>query len=253
MGPKSRGTRLNRRASRRGGRVDQVPAFEMARPIAAFVDPDVKSDRSRRSMDTDGSPASILATRDWLEPIRFASAAWVRFLAKRTRFSALANETRTSITAESASVRPRNSLASLTFHPVRSSRSLLSLRTAPSVHRSHSIVSFQSALTHVDDRLRSLPRLLARHLEDQDCIVINSKHDAPGASLIVDPQLAAPRPDLEHRSRVRHTQTLALLQHAKQKPSLTPGCGGEWWCLDLSMQPYQRPSLARHREKLCRF
>lgn len=35
--------------------------------------PRSRSELTRRSMDTDGSPASILATRDWLDSKRFAS------------------------------------------------------------------------------------------------------------------------------------------------------------------------------------
>ena len=42
------------------------------------VAPRAISDRTRRSRDTEGSAASIFATRDWLDPIRFASSTCER-------------------------------------------------------------------------------------------------------------------------------------------------------------------------------
>jgi len=108
------------------------PALAMTRPMSELVDPAVKSDRIKRSIDTDGSPASILATRDWLDLMRRASAACERFLFNRRRLSSRAKETRTSTKAASASVRPRNSLASATFQPARWSFSFLSFRISTS-------------------------------------------------------------------------------------------------------------------------
>ena len=47
--------------------------------ISVAVAPIVSNDRIIRSSDTDRSAASILATRDWLDPNRSASAACVKF------------------------------------------------------------------------------------------------------------------------------------------------------------------------------
>jgi hypothetical protein len=47
-------------------------AREIVRARSRFDAPRVKSDRIKRSMETDGSPPSIFATRDWLERSSFA-------------------------------------------------------------------------------------------------------------------------------------------------------------------------------------
>ncbi len=49
----------------------------MAAAISFLVAPVASSARSSRSTETVGSLASIFATRDWLDPSRFASSAWV--------------------------------------------------------------------------------------------------------------------------------------------------------------------------------
>jgi hypothetical protein len=48
--------------------------YAIARARSFLVAPEAKLARTRRSSDTLGSPASIFATRDWLEPRRSASA-----------------------------------------------------------------------------------------------------------------------------------------------------------------------------------
>ncbi len=53
------------------------------RASSRFEVPSASSDRTRRSSDTDGSPDSIFATRDWLDSIVFASAVWLIPLAVR--------------------------------------------------------------------------------------------------------------------------------------------------------------------------
>ena len=47
------------------------------------VMPNDSNDRTIRSSDTLGSPASILATRDWLDLSSAASSFWVRFRFRR--------------------------------------------------------------------------------------------------------------------------------------------------------------------------
>jgi hypothetical protein len=119
-------------SSRRDGR--QVYA---ARPFLLWYSPRIALARSAElapssnraltsnSIETDGSPASILATLDWLDWRRLANSTWDRpycFLRARTlrlRASFI------SIRAASASERPRNSFAVPTVHPAARSRARL--------------------------------------------------------------------------------------------------------------------------------
>src|SRR5437773_2224606 len=54
----------------------RVVAPPIARAMSLFVAPMARSERTRRSILTVASPASIFATRDWLEPRSRATAAW---------------------------------------------------------------------------------------------------------------------------------------------------------------------------------
>jgi hypothetical protein len=51
----------------------------MMRARSVGVSPNTNNDRISRSKETDGSPASILATRDWLDFSRFANSTCVSF------------------------------------------------------------------------------------------------------------------------------------------------------------------------------
>ena len=70
--------------------------------ISVAVAPIVSNDRIIRSSDTDRSAASILATRDWLDPNRSASVACVKPLRSRSSRTPLAR----------ASLSSRNRLSS---------------------------------------------------------------------------------------------------------------------------------------------
>ena len=223
----------------------------MTRPMSELVDPAVKSDRIKRSIDTDGSPASILATRDWLDLMRRASAACERFLFNRRRLSSRAKETRTSTKAASASVRPRNSLASATFQPARWSFSFLSFRISTSSTSLDYIVSLQAVLAPVDDRLWRLPRFLGEHLQNDYGVRIDPKDNAPRYAFVVDPQFSASRSDLGQCLATWHPEVLPLLQHPEQESCFPPGRIGKWRALDLSVQPDKRFILIWHRSKLC--
>jgi len=73
-------------------------------------------------MLTDGSPASIFATRDWLDPSMRPNCSWVSFRFDRSCRTALARASFRSTTASSAAVSPRKSLADPTFQPAFSKR-----------------------------------------------------------------------------------------------------------------------------------
>lgn len=59
--------------------------FEISRAGSAREAPSARSERIRRSRKTDASPASISATRDWLDLSSFVTAPWVSSLSVRRR------------------------------------------------------------------------------------------------------------------------------------------------------------------------
>src|SRR5436190_3887716 len=91
------------------------------------VSPIASTALSRRSTLTDGSPDSIFATRDWLEPTNSATFACERLrrIREARRHSARANFISTK--AASSLLRSRNSRASPTFQPVAPSRAFFAL------------------------------------------------------------------------------------------------------------------------------
>src|SRR6266705_5343148 len=88
-----------------------------ARCSSRRVAPVARMARTIRSIVTEGSPASILATRDWLEPIRWARSTWERRRFCRACLSAPARESLSSTSAASSSLNLRKSLALPTFQP----------------------------------------------------------------------------------------------------------------------------------------
>lgn len=68
-------------------------------------------------MDTEGSPASILATRDWLELIALANWSCVIFLRWRRCFKNAARASLISMSDSSSGVSPKKSAVEPTFHP----------------------------------------------------------------------------------------------------------------------------------------
>ena len=75
------------------------------------------SARTIKSSVTAGSPASILATSDWLEPIRCASSVCNRWRFARALLSASASDSFSSTSKASSSESFRKALASPTFQP----------------------------------------------------------------------------------------------------------------------------------------
>lgn len=73
-------------------------------------------------MDTLASPASILATRDWLEPILAASWLCDMLLLPRCFFKAELRATLISTSSLSSVERPRKSATEPTWNPASSSR-----------------------------------------------------------------------------------------------------------------------------------
>ena len=72
----------------------------MGEPItfarALRVIPRANNERTRKSRDTEESAASIFATRDWLDPIRFTNSTCERRFSVRSSFSLVPNATLSS-------------------------------------------------------------------------------------------------------------------------------------------------------------
>ena len=94
----------------------------IARAISFFFAPATNRARINRSIETAGSLASILATRDWLERRRFAKSLWERPWSIRHFFRLSLNVSLSSTNAASSSDSARNSLTEPTFQPADSRR-----------------------------------------------------------------------------------------------------------------------------------
>lgn len=87
--------------------------------IAAGLAPMRSSDFTKRSRETDRSPASILATRDWLDPSRSATSVCVNPLRSRTSRIPDASASFNSMKLASSGLSCRKSVALPTAQPLR--------------------------------------------------------------------------------------------------------------------------------------
>ena len=229
---------LNRQAAGAGERV------EMIRDTSRFDIPSASSDRIRRSSETDESPASILATRDWLDFSSLASSAWESPRCCRRSRRLAARRSFMSMYAASSSVSPRNSRALPTFQPFASRRLLFSSCT---------IVLPEPLPTGIDDGLGRRLGLLAEDLQDHNGIGIQAVEDSPGGRAISNPQFVTTWADRRHGPRVRHAKRLTLLQSPEQDAGLQSGRRGEGRRLDLSVKPDQRLVALAHGTSLCQI
>ena len=171
--------------------------------------PNNNRELTSRSIETDGSPASILATRDWLDWRRLANSIWDSpccFLrARRLRLSASFISIRTA----SASDRPRNSFTVPTVHPAASSRAFLPFLMSSSL--SEPVVLAKSSLTSFNHRCRCLSRLLRENIEDNYSVRIHSIQNTESAGFIVHSQFMTSASNNRHGPRVRKFEQLSFL------------------------------------------
>jgi hypothetical protein len=206
--------------------------------------PRTSNDLISRSSDTEGSPASIFAMRDWLDRRRCARAAWVRLPRARRSRRPMASRTLRSIYAASSALRRRNSRAVPTLHPCASSLRRFCLRT---------VILLQSSGACLDNGLRRRSRLLAEYFQNHHGVGVRPVHDSPVCSGITDPKLVTSRAHNGHRPRPRQAKRLPLLQQTKQITGLDPGSLGEWRRLDLAAEPHERPVARCHASMLCQI
>src|SRR5712691_8797262 len=210
---------------------------EMSRDSSRREIPRINSDRIRRSSDTDGSPDSIFAMRDWLDWRRLARSACVRLRRRRLSRRPVASRTLRSIYAASSALRRRNSWAVPIFQPFACSRRRFSSRT---------VVLPQPAGSGVNDGLGHRLGLLAEDLQNHHRIGVEPIYDPPVNRGVTDPEFVTARTDDGHRPRPRHANQLPLLEQTKQIAGLDPRLLGERWRLDLSVKPNERLVARAH-------
>jgi hypothetical protein len=173
--------------------------------------PSARSDRTSRSSDTDGSPVSILATRDWLDLMSFAKSVCVSF--RRCRRLRRLSLSRSFISTYEASsgVRSRKSSALPTLHPFFSNSVRRALRI---------IVFLQAPSCRFDDGLGRLCRLLLEYLGDDHRVGFDSVDYSPGSVMIDNSKFVAPSSDRRHWARMWHGERVTSLKSPQQESRL---------------------------------
>src|SRR3954471_19181515 len=164
--------------------------------------PRARRDLTSRSSDTVGSPASIFATRDWLECTAFAKSVCVSPFALRRALSPSASLKRSSMYAASSSVRLSNSFGVPTFQPFASRRLRFSARI---------VILLKALPTSVNHTVRRCAGFLPKHIENHNSVAIYPVHNAPTDVCIADPKFVTPSRDARHRPRMRHGKFFDLV------------------------------------------
>lgn len=164
--------------------------------------PSANRERTRRSMETEGSPASIFATLDWLDFTSRASSTCERFRSFRRVRRRSASSSFISMNTDSSGESPRKSFAPPTFQPLDSRRFRFASRI---------VILLQSSLGSLNYRLWRLRCLLRKHFSDDNGIEVNPVQDAPSYARIANSQFVAPCADTRHRSRMGQSQCVASL------------------------------------------
>src|SRR3982751_670513 len=173
--------------------------------------PRASNDLTSRSSDTVGSPASIFATRDWLECTAFASSVCVSPFALRRARRPSASFKRSSTYADSSSVRLSSAFGVPTFQPFASRRLRFSARI---------VILLKAFATSVDHSIRGCACLLPKYIENHNSVGIYPVHDAPANVCVANPKFVTPPADARHGPRMRHGKSFASLQAAQQITSL---------------------------------
>src|SRR5450432_166782 len=174
-----------------------------------FEVPSASIDLTSKSSETVGSPASILATRDWLDFIVCASSTWVTPFACRRALRPSASFSRNSIYISSWTDKPSNSFALPIFQPLDSSFLRLLSRIS---------VLLQAIPARCYNAFGRLTGFLGEHLKNHNCVLIDPVQHTPLALRIIDSQLMAAWPNACHRPGLRHRKGLAALQLPQQVP-----------------------------------
>src|SRR6266481_2753376 len=189
-------------------------------------------------MLTEASPASIFATRDWLEPNKRPRCSWVIRRSLLCFLIAPASPSLTSTSAASSSLRPRKSAELPTFHPAASSRCLLRLSIVQ-YPAGQFVVKPQTRPASVDHFTWRLACLLAEHFNYHGSVWISSIHNSPRSVSVDDSEFVTTASYRNYRPRMRQGKFFASLQTPEQYSGLDSAFFGKRRCLDLAMQPDQ--------------
>ena len=126
------------------------PGYKVnAFPISCCVAPVAMSARTIRSSDTEGSPASIFAILDWLEPMRCARSVCERWRFLRDFLTASISDSFMSASVASCSSSPRKSFAVPTFQPAAFRRFSLAFRISGISDSVHIALYWRRRVVHV--------------------------------------------------------------------------------------------------------
>jgi len=187
-------------------------------------------ERTSRSTETVGSPASIFATRDWLEPRLFASSTCVSFFRDRRALRPSASLKRSSMYACSSGERPRKSGASPTSQPALVNFLRLLARIA---------VLLETSLAGLDDLIRRRFSFLAEDIADNNRVDICSVDNSPGDTIVGNPKFVAASADSGHGARARKAQFIAPLKLSQQEAGFNSCRWPERRRLNFAAQPNQ--------------
>jgi hypothetical protein len=217
---------------------------EISEAISRRETPSASKVRSRRSIETSGSAASIFATRDWLDRTALARAAWVTRRLRRCRRSPSESLNRISMYSSSAAESPRNSPAVPTRQPLLSTFFRFASRM---------VVFPKPPDAGVDHFSWGVGRLLRKHFGNHDRITVDSVHDPPCRIGIDDAQLVAACTDGGHGPRMRHLKAFSALQPPQQETRLQSRRPGERRGLYLSVEPHERLVSRAQAVMICQF
>jgi hypothetical protein len=113
------------------------------------------------------------------------------------------------------------------------------------------IVLFKSLLAHINHSFRRRGGLLAEDLKDHNRIRIYAIHNPPSVTLIDNSELVTPGSNRWHGTRMRQSESLAILELPEKIACLESCRLGEGRALDLAFEPDER--LIRpihHREHM---
>ena len=197
-----------------------------------------------KSSETEGSPTSSFATRDWLDLRIFASSTCVSFCYVRNFLKLVLSFNFNSMYEDSSSDKLRNSAVEPIFQPFFSKLFCFCLFI---------FIILYSFFTHIYNTLRRLLRFLFEYFKNYYCVIINSLNNPPSIPFVIYSQFIAIRTYTRHWSRMWHFQFLSHLKKSKKKSSFYPCSRGKWRSFYFSMQPDERFILYFHGVKICQI
>ena len=153
----------------------------MARANSFRVAPEAKLARTSRSRETLGSPASILATLDWLEPRRRLAPPRLKWRRARALLNEPVKRSLISTHCGLFGVNSRNLATEPVLQPASFRRFFFaaSITTPTIIATPRALVILDSFLTCIDNRLWGRSILLREHFPNHYRVVVDSIDSMP--------------------------------------------------------------------------